>query len=326
MSEENKDYIKDFIKKNEEVKSDIETVSENNIEFIGDNVRQKVDYIATSLEEQFHNIDINILPYNKFYPVGTKLFIRAAKTKEIEAFSVVNEDNPFDRHTKIIQMLKECVRIQYLDGSYGNYTDIMYDDRDILLMLISRLTSKRGRKIIKKVKCSCGFENEIEFVPSNYIYSTENERLTKYFNTTHRRYDFKLKNNTTISLRPPTLGLIESLNSYILHHSMKAQQEGHEYIPNISFMTNITFLKSGLGVKELDVKKWEQEEYEYERMNDENFMFIADAIKLIDMNIKKVEMNCHNEICNKKVSTPFHYPDGVRALFIIPNAFDEFIL
>lgn len=325
---EEKDYLKDFIKDNESPGTATPEHNDN-IEMIGNNVRQKVDYIKTSVEEQYHNIDIEHLPYHKFYPLGTKIFIRAARTKEIEAFSVVNEQNHYDRHVKMIEMLKACVRIQYMDGSYGSYTDLIYDDRDVLIILISRLTSKNGRKIAKKIKCDCGTETNLEFIPVNYIYNEENEKIKKYFNNEKRQYDFPLKSGAIVSLRPPTVGLVESLNKYIFYHTLKSQQDNPDgnvtYKPNVSFMNNITYLKSGEGVKELDIKEWEQIEYEYERINKELFMFVDDAIKMIDMSIKRVESKCSSETCNKKISTPLHYPDGLRALFIVPNAFDEFI-
>lgn len=325
MSNE-KDFLGEFIKKESTQEQNITQNNEDkNIQYFGDNVRQKVDYIKTSLEEQYHNIDINYLPYNKFYPIGTKISIRAAKTKEIEAFSVINEENKYDVHTKINAMLQACVLITYLDGTQGSYLDIQYGDRDILLILIARLTSKNGRRIMKKIKCSCGCETEIDFVPANFKYKTELEKLTKYFDSTTQSYTFKLKNGNIVKLKPPTIGLSESLNTYIIYNTLKAQQDNTTYLPNISFMDTIPYLKSGSGTKELEIKEWEQEEFEYEKMNDELFMFIEDAIKMIDLGIKEVSTECSSKTCNKTVSTPFHYPDGVRSLFIIPNAFDEFI-
>lgn len=321
------DYLGDYIKNNEPEQNIVENM--NNIEVIGDNIRQKVDYIETTLESQLQNIDITILPYHKFYPIGTKISIRSAKTKEIEAFSVVNEENQYDVHVKINDMLKACVTIKYIDGSYGSYKDIQYGDRDILIILISRLTSKSGRKIAKSIKCSCGHENVLDFIPANFIYKKENEKVKKYFDVDERLYKFKLKNGVSINIKPPTIGLTESLNAYIIYNTLKSQQENADniitYVPNISFMDIITYIKSGDGISELEIKEWEQEEFEFERMNDELFMFCQDAIKLITFGIEKVKAECTSKTCNNEVSTPLHYPDGIRALFIVPNAFDEFI-
>lgn len=327
MAKQKKDYLGEFIKSNERPEQEIENV--DNIEVIGNNVRKKVEHIESTLDSQFQNIDITILPYHKFYPIGTKISIRSAKTKEIEAFSVVNEENQYDVHTKINEMLKECVMIKYIDGSYGSYKDLQFGDRDILIILISRLTSKSGRKIAKVMKCSCGQENTIDFIPANFTYKEETEKIKKYFDTDHRYFNFKLKSGISVKMKPPTIGLTESLNSYIIYNTLKSQQENTDnkitYIPNISFMDIVTYLKSGSGVDELEIKEWEQEEFEFERINEDLFMFCSDAVKLMTYGIKDVKMKCTSQTCKKEVSTPFHYPDGIRSLFIIPNAFDEFI-
>lgn len=323
------DYLKQFINKSEGNKEEIEDITNKNIQIIGDNIRQKVDYIPTDIESQWQNIDIEHLPFRNYYEIGTKIFIRAAKTKEIEAFSTINESNHYDVHLKITQLLKSCVKVTMLNGTIGSYKDIMYGDRDILIMLISHLTSKSGKKLSKKITCTCGTENNIDYIPANIKFRDVNEKIKKYLDQNTKVYNFTLKNGYVVKLKPPTIGLVESLNEYIFYNTMLSQKESVDgkitYVPNVSFMENIVYLKSGLGVKELDIKGWEQEEFEYERMNDDIFMFIDDAVKLISDGIEKIEKPCSSEICTKNVSTPFHFPDGVRALFIVPNAFDEFI-
>lgn len=323
-----KDYLSDFIKKNEPT-PEIEKVDEN-IQTFGNNVRQKVDYIESSEELEWHNIEIEAFPYSKYYPLGTKIFIRAAKTKEIEAFSVINEQNPYDVHTKIIQLLKRCVQIKYIDGSYGTYKDIIYNDRDVLLMLIANLSFENNRAIEKKVECTkCGHENTIKFIPTNYVFIDEPEKIKKYFNTETRAYDFTLKTGVKVSMKPPTIGLIESLNTYIFHNTLKSREENAEnkvtYEPNISFMEIIPYLLSGRGIGELSIQEWKQEEFEFERLNKQLFMFVDDAKNLLNVGIDRVEQNCERKDCDNKNAIPFQFPDGIRSLFIIPNAFDDLI-
>jgi hypothetical protein len=147
----------------------------------------------------------------KFYLLGL-----LEKYNDIDII-FTNENNHYDVHLKIIQLLQACTQLKYIDGSVGSYKDLMYGDRDVLLMVIAKLTSKTGRKITKKVKCSCGQENEIDYIPANYVYEQEVEKIKKYFNSNTCSYHFKLKNGTEVSLKPPTLGIVESLNNYIFY-------------------------------------------------------------------------------------------------------------
>lgn len=312
------DHLMSFIKKNEH-KPEQPIIT--NIEQFGNNVKQKVEYIESKADSMWIDVPLDELPYGKFYKIGTHIFIRPATTKEIEAFAVVNDKNPFDVQLKLNEMLLACTKITFMDGSTGTYKDIQAGDRDTLSIVIAKATAKNGNKIQKKVICDCSKDERfIEMIPSNYVYKKENEDISSWFNPNSRVYEFELENGIKISLAPPTIGLTESINEYVFYKS--AQSEG-KIMPNVTFMQCIPYIKAGLGVKSMEIEELEQEEYNFSKMNEDLFMFIYDAIDLMAFGIEELKTKCTK--CGKELKTPFSFPNGARALFVIPNAFKKLI-
>ena len=85
---------------------------------------------------QFLSLDINELPCGEFYPVGTSLMVRAAQVREIQSYSMVDDNNFYDMVEKMNDMLQSCVRVKYSDGRMGTYLDIKDQDRIYLIFLI----------------------------------------------------------------------------------------------------------------------------------------------------------------------------------------------
>jgi hypothetical protein len=316
----NEDHLLNFIKSSEENRPNPINEVNQNIEQFGNSTRQKVEKIEATSD--WIEIPLNLLPYNRFYKAGTRIFIRPAKTKEIESFAVVNEKNEYDVILKTNEILSACCRIQYPDGTNGGYRDIQNGDRMSLIILISKASAKKGRSLSKKVTCECNTENDIDFTPTNYEFTAEDEDIAPFFNRDFGVYIFPLENGDEVRLAPPTIGISEDIHSYIFVQTAKS---GGKIIPNVSFMQVIPYLKAGQSnYKKLTPEQLEQEEYNFSKMNDERFMFIHDVVmNKMDFGIKSVKCNCRN--CGGEVKAEFGYPNGVRSLFIVPNAFKQFI-
>jgi hypothetical protein len=319
MNNQREDHLKSFLDESENKK---ENVQPTNVEFFGPNSRQKVEKIDA--DSDWIDIPLKELPYGKFYKNGTHISIRPAKTKEIESFAIVNEKNPYDVQLKLNEILSACVKIQFADGSFGTYRDVQNGDRDTLAIIISRASAKKGRILQKATFCSCTAGNKeeilIDLLPANYIYKQEHEDLKPYFNEETCTYDFEMYNDIKISIAPPTIGLTEDVNNYIFYTTTKS---GGKTVPNVTFMQTIPYIKAGKGVKNITIEQLEQEEYNFGKMNEEMFMVIYDAIDLISFGIEKIKGHCPK--CSQEVYAPFGFPDGPRALFLIPNAFKQFV-
>jgi len=317
---QNEDHLMNFIKDKEQNQPNQMQEVNQNIEYIGNNMRQKVDEIKA--DSEWVEIPLNHLPYNKFYRPGTRILIRAAKTAEIESFAVVNEKNEYDVIMKTNEILAACSKLLLPEGNTASYREIQNGDRMTLIILIAKMSAKKGRSISKKVICDCKTEVEIEFIPANFEYMSEDEDIMEYFNTNLGIYDFPLESGANVRLAPPTIGIQEDVSNYIFVQTMKS---GGKKLPNLAFMQTIPYLKAGQRVtKKLTPEQLEQEEYNFSKMNDEMFMFSHDVVmNKMDFGIKSVKCNCKN--CGEEVKTEFVYPDGPRALFIVPNSFKQFI-
>lgn len=318
-TEEKKDHLQEFIKSHE---SNDGRIQQNNlnIEQFGPNFKQKVDVITA--DSEWIEIPLNELPFGKFYKDGTHIFIRAAKTKEIESFSIINEKNPYDVQLKLNEILSACTKITFLNDKNGTYRDIQSGDRDTIVILISRISAKNGRVLQKSTTCECNTSQEImiELIPANYVFKTEDADLTPYFDNVEKIYVFEMLNGTEIKLAPPTIGLEEDINSYIFYQTTKSNGK---ILPNVPLMQNLPYIKAGNGVSKLTIEQLEQEEFNFSKMNDEMFMVISDVVDKISFGIDKLKGKCTQ--CSQEVYAPFGFPDGPRALFIVPNAFKQFV-
>ena len=163
---------------------------------------------------QYFSFDVKEFPCSIFYPAGTLIKVRAAQVKEIQAYSMVDDNNFYDIVEKMNDMLSSCVRIQYGDGSVGSYLDLRDPDRYYLVFLIRELTFQQGSNLVTKSTCQCGQEISIELVRENFKYLEPNERLNKFYNPSIRCFTFETKNGKVFNLAPPTIGLQKSFTDY----------------------------------------------------------------------------------------------------------------
>lgn len=312
---DNDNILGEFIKNNE-YKPQLNE-SQPGLEQFGANIKQKVDKIEA--DGTWINIPIKELPYGKFYADGVMISIRPVKTKEIQSFAVVNEKNPYDVQVKLNELLAACVKIENISTNIPmTYLDIFDGDRDTIAIVLAKASAKYGKKIEKVVKCACSLDVKVELIPVNYVYKDHHEKMLPYFNETTKKYEINLNTGAHIKLAPPTIGLAQSINNYVL---VKATKSGGKDTPNITFMQTYPYIQAGKGTKELSFEEVQQAEYEFTKMNDDLFQFIYEAIDMIAFGIEDVKSTC---TCGREVHTNFGFPDGPRNLFLIRNAFDQF--
>ena len=320
MPNNNEDHLMNFIKDSEQNKPNQMEEVKNNIEHFGNNTRQKVDEIKA--DSDWVEIPLNHLTYNKFYRPGTRILIRAAKTAEIESFAVVNEKNEYDVIMKTNEILAACSKMVLPEGNNASYREIQNGDRMTLIILIAKMSAKKGRTISKTVTCDCKRDVNIEFIPANFEYASEDQEIAEFFNPHLGIYEFPLESGAEVKLAPPTIGIQEDVSNYIFVQTMKS---GGKKLPNLAFMQTIPYLKAGQRTnKKLTPEQLEQEEYNFSKMNDEMFMFSHEVVmNKLDFGVQSVKCNCPN--CGEEVKAEFAYPDGPRSLFIVPNSFKQFI-
>jgi hypothetical protein len=228
--QKNQEYLEKLLGENEEApKATPMTQSINN------------NFDVPSIE--YSNINVNILPAGRFYKRGTKISIRAAKVSEIQAYSMVDDNNFVDITEKMNELLARNVIFVNPDGSKGSYRDIKDSDRIFLIFMIRELTFQGGNTLTKEVTCNnCPNEFHIPFraTPSNEVPTTfelqePNPVIEKFYNKDLQAYEL-IYNGVSWELAPPTIGIQEDFYNEI-KRNVQADKK-----PDIAFMKIMPFL------------------------------------------------------------------------------------
>ena len=312
------DNFKD--KKEQEALSYLEKnfVSDNNdLESI-----QKVDvsYLNTVPSNEYIHIPLNILPCGLFYKQGTKISIRAAKVQEVQAYSVVDDNNYLDITEKMNGILTSCVRFFHSSGIQGSYKDLRDGDRLFLIFMIRELTFPGGKNLSKDVTCPCGNEFKMELratssdkVQKSFVNFEMPAKLEKFFDEQERVFVFKI-DGVDYKLAPPTIGIQEIFFGDI------ASKIKLEKTPNVSFLKLASFmLYNSNKITDDGIKAKEQE---FKRMDMNTFQILNHAVSQMTFGIKEMKNNC--PACGMEVHTDMSFPSGASNIFVVQDAIDKY--
>lgn len=264
---------------------------------------------------QFFNFDVKELPCGKFYPTGTLLMVRPAQVREIQAYSMVDDNNFYDIVEKMNDMIQACVRVKYPDGKITSYVDTKDQDRLYLIFLIRELTFQQGSSLAVNAKCSCGDESQIELKRGNFCFHDLDEKLNKFFDISNRCFRFETTNGKEFVLTPPNIGLQKAFTEYIV------KENNEKRPPNLSFLKIIPFMLDGRSSITYDGIKAKLKEFE--EMDDISFQFLNAAVGKMTFGIKELKKNCAS--CGEEVHAEMQFPDGSSGIFVIHNAFEAYI-
>jgi hypothetical protein len=269
---------------------------------------------ATDL--QFFAFDAKTFPLGIFYPEGTKILIRAAQVREIQAYSMVDDTNFYDIIEKMNDMLSNCVRIKYPDKDLPvSYLDLKDGDRYYAIFLIRELTFQKGNDLVSEVSCNCGETVKIEMRRNNFVIYEQPEKLADFFNQQTKKYELKTKTGSRFSIGIPNIGLQKSFSKYIIDEAKKKK------ISNMSFLKIVPFtISDKISITGEGIEKYLKE---FQNMNETDFQFLNSVVNMLKFGIKEVKKSCH--ACGTEVHTDFTFPERASGIFIIQDAFDKFI-
>ena len=258
--------------------------------------------------------DVKEFPCGIFYPAGSTIQVRAAQVKEIQAYSMVDDNNFYDIVEKMNDMLSSCVRVKYLDGTIGSYMDLRDPDRYYLIFLIRELTFQKGSSLTTTAICDCGKEVSIELKRDNFKLFEQSDRVLSFFDPVSLSFRFEVKNGRVFNLAPPTIGLQKSFTEYIIKENAEKKK------PNLSFLKIIPFLLYDRTSVTIDGIKSKLEEYQ--KIDDISFQFLNAAVEKMTFGIEKLRQQCE---CGLESHTDMIFPDGPSAIFVVHDAFEQFI-
>jgi hypothetical protein len=264
---------------------------------------------------QYFAFDVKEFPCGMFYPAGTTIQVRPAQVKEIQAYSMVDDNNFYDIIEKMNDMLAACVRVKYLDGRVGSYIEVKDPDRFYLIFLIRELTFQQGTDLTTTTTCSCGQPLQIALKRENFKLFEASDKIAKYFDPHTLSFRFTIKSGKTFNLAPPTIGLQKSFTEYIVKENNEKRK------PNLSFLKIIPFLlcdRNSITLEGIKAKL-----NEYEKIDDISFQFLNSAVEKMSFGIQKLKKTCAS--CGLEVTTDMTFPNGPSALFVVHDAFEQFI-
>lgn len=306
MSEE--DYLKRHL-------SDMESNKNNTFSDIPLSQAEPVVESARTNDLHYFNFDIRDLPCGRFYPIGTLFMVRPAQVKEIQAYSMVDDNNFYDIVEKMNGMLQSCVRIKYPDGRVGSFLEVKDQDRLFLIFLIRELTFQQGNSLAVKKNCSaCDTENSLELKRQHFVFHDIDEKLDRFFSPSSGSYKFRLKNGREFEVTPPNIGLQKAFTDYII------KENNEKKSPNLAFLKIIPFMLPGRTSITYDGIKAKLKEFE--EMDDVSFQFLNSAISKMTFGIKELKTDCS---CGEEVRTDMQFPSGASGIFVIHDAFETYI-
>lgn len=310
MSEQNNMSEEEYLKKHLGSIESSKNQNNSDIPFVE---QPKMDSTRTT-DLQYFSFDVKELPCGQFYPTGTTIMVRPAQVKEIQAYSMVDDQNFYDIVEKMNDILQSCVRIKYSDGKMGSYLEVKDQDRLFLVFLIRELTFQQGNSLAVTTRCSCGNELSIELKRDTFSFHSIDEKLDRFFSASTRSYHFTTVNGKEFELTPPNIGLQKAFTDYIL------KENNEKRTPNLSFLKIIPFMLPGRASITYEGIKAKLKEFE--QIDDISFQFLNAAVGKMTFGIKELKKKCS---CGEEFHTEMQFPNGASGIFVIHDAFEAYI-
>jgi hypothetical protein len=261
---------------------------------------------------QYFSFDVKDLPCGKFYPTGTILMIRPAQVKEIQAYSMVDDNNFYDVVEKMNDMLQACVRVKYTNGNIASYLDVKDQDRLYLIFTIRELTFQQGNTLGVNVQTPSG-DVQVELTRENFRFHELDPKLDKFFNKAKNSYVFRTINNKEFELTPPNIGIQKAFTDFII------KENNDNRTPNLAFLKIIPFMLEGRTSITYDGIKAKLQDFE--QLDDISFQFLNSAVTKMTFGIKELV----KVVDGQEVRAEMQFPNGASGIFVIHDAFEAFI-
>jgi hypothetical protein len=318
------DYLSSFIKDTtDHMKDNKDKFSDmqEDLHEIRENVSSDRNEKQANTQLGYINVDLKTLPLGLFYETGTQIKIKAATVAEVQAYSVVNDENPVDVTEKMNQMLSSCVRLMKPNGKVGSYKDLKDGDRLFLIFMIRELTFQQGNTVAKDIQCdSCSEEFKIHYratanreYPKTFKVYEMPEKLKKFYNPQLRAFEFKV-GEVTYRMAPPTIGIQE-----IFFEEIKKDIQV-EKKSNVSFMKVVPYLLYDRNY--ITPEGIKQKEKEYKKLSMEEFQVINRAVDMMKFGIEALVQECPK--CGVEVRTSFTFPEGASSIFVLSDPLTYF--
>ena len=263
----------------------------------------------------YHNIAVNNLPSRgAFYPTDIEISIRSAKVAEIRHFSSIDENNILDVDEKLNAIVESCTRVTSSKKRLS-YKDLCEEDRFYLILSIRDLTFPEPEsKLTVEHKDKKGNKHTVEINKDYFTYFNIPSDLDKYYDADARTYTIETKSFGTIEMRPPTIGIMQRMTSYI-----KDRQEKGENIDQSVLQIMPYLVSEWRGFTDKDIFKFEME------MNGWSNKKYSLVYKLAEQMKVGIKPDMEVKIGDEWEVVPIGFRDGIKSLFIVQDITGELL-
>ena len=266
----------------------------------------------------WHDFNPGGLPSaGKFYPIGTTMMIRPAKTAEIRHFSTLEESDIFDVDDKLNHILQNCVKVR-AEKKVLSWKDIIEEDRVFIILAVRDLTFKEPEnKLMVTKRCGdCNEENQIEVASRNFSLNEIPEDIEKYYSPSKRCYLIQTKTLGEITMRPPTIGVMQVITKYIRNKEREGGAWDKAWVQILPYITQEWrgFNDKMIFDGEVQFKGWESTKYTVHYR-------LAEKLRIgVQQNM---QVSCSS--CGAGVTAPVDFPEGIKSLFVISDISGELL-
>jgi hypothetical protein len=263
----------------------------------------------------FHNVNIANLPSaGLFYPKGTQISIRSAKVTEIRHFSTIEETNILDVDEKLNYILEQCVRVTN-DKTRMSYKDLCEEDRFYVVLSIRDLTFPEPESnLTVDHQDKMGNKHTVEIKKERFTYFKVPEALDKYYDIEARTFLIETKSFGTIEMKPPSIGIMQRMTSYI-----KDRQDKGEKIDQSILQIMPYLVSEWKGFTDKDIFKFEMEMNGWSNKKYSLIYKLAEQMKI------GVKPDMEVQIGDEWEVVPIGFRDGIKSLFIIQDIAGELL-
>ena len=282
-----------------------------------------IDYSAISVEE---------LPCSIFYPRGTVLLVGKVTTKQVQAYSLVDNNNMADIYEKMDNIFATCVKLKYPDGRYGTYLDLKLADRFYVIFLIRNFSFGEVAHLCNDAVCECGTPAKIEYTRENFKkfeLTSLPDKIAKKFDFQKGCFVFKMKDGKVYNMGMPSIGLEKDFKVFIDDEYVKIINFNKKLNPLTMPKLNdnlMVFLKIGPSLlfykNSITQDVIREKMKEFESIGSDDFTFLNLVIQKMEFGITKVAKFCG---CGREVCTDFTFPNGASSLFVVQKELEDYL-
>jgi len=270
---------------------------------------------APDLALGWHEIPMSSLPSEgRFYPADTVLKIRAAKVAEIRHFSSIDENNILDVDSKLNAIVESCTMVSS-KSTRVSYKDICEEDRFILILQIRDLTFPEPENSLKVDYTSkTGKKHEVEIKREYFDYFRVPADVEKYYDAEARGYVIRTKSYGEIFMRPPSIGVMQEITTYIRDRRDNGQEIDQSLIQIAPYVATDwrRFNQKRLFELEVEMNGWSNGQY----------LLLYKLAEKVKVGIKPELLVT---IEDEEASIPINFRDGIKSLFIVQDLAGELL-